>query len=180
MSSPEQDQARWFIDNVLPHEPALRAWLHGRFPSLNDVDDVVQESFVRLLRVQETGPVANPRAFLFISARNYAVNQLRSLRLECRDTTAEVDATTPLGDTVGIPESLAHSEDLRLLVEAIRSLPERCRDVVTLRKIYGLSQKEVAAQLGISENTVEVQSGIGLRKCSEYFIQRGYLRRRKK
>ena len=72
MPSPEQDQARWFAENVLPHEPALRAWLHSRFPSQIDVDDVVQESFVRLLRVQETGPVANPRAFLFISARNYA------------------------------------------------------------------------------------------------------------
>jgi RNA polymerase sigma-70 factor (ECF subfamily) len=69
----------------------------------------------------------------------------------------------------GIPESLAHAEDLQLLIAAIQSLPERCRQIITLRKIYGLSQKEVAAKLQISEHTVEAQGGIGLRKCVEYF-----------
>ena len=52
--------------------------------------------------------------------------------------------TTALVDTAGIPEELAHSEDLHLLVKAIHQLPPRCREVITLRKIYGLSQKEVA------------------------------------
>jgi RNA polymerase sigma factor (sigma-70 family) len=45
----------------------------------------------------------------------------------------------------------------------------RCRQILTLRKIYGLSQKEVAAELGISEHTVEAQGTIGLRKLAEYF-----------
>jgi RNA polymerase sigma-70 factor (ECF subfamily) len=56
-----------------------------------------------------------------------------------------------------------------MLTQAIQSLPTRCRQVLTLRKIYGLPQKEVAAQLGISENTVEAQGVIGLRKLTEYF-----------
>jgi len=63
---------------------------------------------------------------------------------------------------------------LQLLIQAIQSLPDRCRQVVTLRKIYGLSQKETAARLDITENTVEVQSAIGLRKCIEFFRHRGY------
>jgi RNA polymerase sigma-70 factor (ECF subfamily) len=48
-------------------------------------------------------------------------------------------------------------------------LPTRCRQIITLRKIYGLSQKEVAAQLGIAEHTVEAQGTIGLRKLGEFF-----------
>jgi RNA polymerase sigma-70 factor (ECF subfamily) len=60
-----------------------------------------------------------------------------------------------------------------MLIAAIQSLPERCRQVFTLRKIYGLSQKEIAQKLSISENTVEVQGAIGIRKCAEYFQRHG-------
>jgi RNA polymerase sigma-70 factor (ECF subfamily) len=80
MPPDDHDKARWFAEHVLPHESALRAWLHSRFPSQVDIDDVIQESYVRLLRVQETGPVVNPRAFLFVSACNFALNHLRHLR----------------------------------------------------------------------------------------------------
>jgi RNA polymerase sigma-70 factor (ECF subfamily) len=172
------DQARWFVEHVLPHEAALRAWLHSRFPTVVDVDDVVQASYERLLRVRETGPIANPRAFLFVSARNFSLNQLRRLRHEQRDHTAEIDIATLFVDTTGIPESIAHTEELRLLVKAIQQLPTRCREVMTLRKIYGLSQKEVATQLGIAEHTVEAQSRIGLQKCSDFFRRQGYGRGR--
>ncbi len=162
------------MEHVLPHEAALRAWLQSRFPRVVDVDDVVQASYERLLKVQETGPIANPRAFLFVCARNFALNQLRRLRHERRDPTADIDVATLFVDTAGIPESIARTEDLRLLVESIHQLPTRCREVMTLRKIYGLSQREVAIQLGISENTVEAQSRIGLRKCSDFFRSHGY------
>ena len=86
----------------------------------------------------------------------------------------EIDSLSVVDDAVGVPEALAHAEDFRILLRAIESLPERCRQVVTLRKIYGLSQKEVATQLGVSEATVETQGGIGLRKCIEYFRRHGY------
>ena len=144
------------------------------FPTLGDSEDIVQASYERLLRVRETGPIANPRAFLFVTARHLALNQLRRVRRERREPWTDVDAVTPFVDASDIPESLAHTEELRLLVQAIQTLPDRCRDVMTLRKIYGLSQKEVAVRLGIAEHTVEVQSRIGLRKCSDFFRQHGY------
>jgi RNA polymerase sigma factor (sigma-70 family) len=174
MPRDDSEQARWFAEHVLPHEAALRAWLQSRFPSVVDVDDVVQASYERLLRVQETGPIANPRAFLFVSARNFTLNQLRRLRHEKRDLLTDIDVAAVYADTEGIPESITHTESLRLLVEAIHQLPTRCREVMTLRKIYGLSQREVAMQLGMAENTVEVQSRIGLRKCVEFFRRHGY------
>jgi len=68
---------------------------------------------------------------------------------------------------------VARSQELEMLTQAIQSLPTRCRQILTLRKIYGLSQKEVAAELGISEHTVEAQGTIALRKLGEFFASRG-------
>ncbi len=174
MSSQNSDSARWFAEEVLPHEAALRAWLRARFPVVTDADDLVQETYARLMQAHATGPIACPRAFLFVTARNLALNHLRHQRIERPEGAAEIDALSVADERVGIPEALAHAEDFQILIRAIESLPERCRQVVTLRKIYGLSQKEAAERLGISEHTVEAQGSIGLQKCIEYFRSHGH------
>jgi RNA polymerase sigma-70 factor (ECF subfamily) len=158
----------------LPHEPKLRAWLKARFPAVGDADDLVQEAYARLMQAHATGPIACPRALLFVTARNLALNQLRHQRIERPEGAAEIDALSVADEREGAPEALAQAEDFQVLIRAIQALPERCRQIVTLRKIYGLSQKEVAERLGISEHTVEAQGGIGLRKCIEYFRRHGY------
>ena len=58
---PPQDleTARWYDEEFRPHAPALRAWLRAQFPSLLDPDDLVQESYLRLLRARNSGMTAN-------------------------------------------------------------------------------------------------------------------------
>ncbi len=172
----DSELTRWFAEEVHPHEPALRAWLQARFPTIADTDDLVQEAYARLLRARGTGSVACARAFLFITARNLALNQLRHLRYEVTGSSSDNNPAEVLDEGTAIPESVSRAEDLQLLVQAIQSLPERCRQVITLRKIYGFTQKETAARLGITEHTVEAQGAIGLRKCIEYFRRHGYHR----
>jgi RNA polymerase sigma factor (sigma-70 family) len=171
MPAEDTEQTRWFAEHLQPHEESLRAWLRTRFPATCDVDDIVQEALLRVLLAQETKTISAPKAFLFATARNLALGRLRRRAVAGEDHLAEIDLLAVLDETADVPKAVARAQEFELLTQAIQSLPERCRQVITLRKIYGLSQKETASQLGISEHTVEVQGTIGLRKISEFFAR---------
>ena len=167
------EQARWFATELEPHEAAVRAYLLGKFPTLPDVDDVVQESLVRVLQAHENGRVDSPRALLFTTARNLALDLLRRQRVVSFEPMTENGESFVFTSAANVAESVIKNEEFDLLRQAIQSLPTRCQQVVTLRMAYGLSQREIAAQLGITENTVERQMGKGIRRCTEYFARHG-------
>lgn len=170
MSSPDDDHAAWFAMHVQPHEAMLRAWLRSRFPAEGDVDDVVQEAFARVMRARDQTTIESPKAFLFATARNVALGRLRHRKVVAEGNgLAENVIESILDEDADVPHAVARAQELELLTHAIQSLPARCRQIITLRKIYGLSQKEVAAELGISEHTVEAQGTIGLRKLAAFF-----------
>ncbi|MBI5771684.1 MAG: RNA polymerase sigma factor [Verrucomicrobia bacterium] len=173
VDSPRSDQARWFAEHVQPHESMLRAWLHARFAGRVDVDDLVQEAFLRVLRARDTGELRSPKAFLFATARNLALDRLRRHEVIHTESLGEIEALDVLDEGTAIPEAVARQQELELLTAAIQSLPDRCRQVFTLRKLYGLSQREIARRLGISESTVENQITIGVQKCTAYFAAHG-------
>jgi RNA polymerase sigma factor (sigma-70 family) len=178
MPQRETEQSSWFVDEVLPHEAGLRRWIKSRFSAIRDVDDLIQETYSRILKIHESGPIPNPQAFLFVVSRNLAINKLRRMSLEYSPETESLDPLVLADEMAGPFESAVHQEEIDQLVAAIQSLPDRCRQVMTLKKIYGLTQKEVAAKMGVSENTVEAQIGIGMRKCTAFFKQRGYKTRK--
>ncbi len=166
----DYNAADWFAAHVQPHEAMLRAWLRSRFPSESDVDDIVQEAYARLLEARKATAIDSPKAFLFAIARNLALGRLRRLQASgAANVLADYELESVLDESVDVPHTVARAQELELLTQAIQSLPTRCRQIITLRKIYGLPQKEVAAQLGISEHTVEAQGTIGLRKLAEFF-----------
>jgi len=175
MPPQDAEQARWFTEAVLPHEPAFRLYLRGKFPSLSaaDIDDLVQEAYSRLLRARDGGPLVSVKAYLFVLGRNLALNTLRHRSYERFDAFTENDPRSVMDEGEFIPDALARAEEFKLLIQAIQSLPNRCRQIMTLRKIYGFSQHEVAARLHITENTVETHGSIGLRKCVEFFRRHG-------
>lgn len=173
MKTPDTEQNRWFSQEVQPHEPLLRAHLHSAFPSLPDVDDIVQESYFRLIQARKTGPIHYAKAFLFATARNVALDLLRRRRIVPISNVTEIERLAVIGEERGVADTVGRQQELAFLADAIRALPERCRKVVTLRKLYGISQKDIAAQLGISENTVEVQVAKGMRRVTAALARRG-------
>jgi RNA polymerase sigma factor (sigma-70 family) len=173
VSQQNSEQVRWFIEEVQPHEPTLRAYLHQNFPGLTDVDDVVQETYLRLLRARVDGKLRSARGFLFTAARNLALDVFRRRRTAPFE--ANVNGALFLVPECGpsADETACREQELGLLAEAIESLPRRCRQVLKLRKIYGLSHREIAVHLEISERTVNVHLGHGVRRCATFLRRRG-------
>ena len=172
------DPLSWFDKEVLPHEPSLRSYLRSIFPSLPDIDDLVQESYARLIRAREKGGISHAKAFLFTTARNAALDILRRRKAVVIEGVSDLTKIEVIEDRPDASETVNRQQELALLAEAVRDLPERCRQVLTLRLLYGLPHKEIATRLGISDQTVKAQLAKGTRRCAEYFEQRGVNTRR--
>ena len=172
MPPQDPEQAHWFATELLPHEPKLRAWLRKRFGPSTEIDDIMQEAFLRVLHERSRRVLLSPKAFFFTTARTLAIDQLRRRATNRAESLVENEALSVLEEGEGIPETLARHQDLALLTDAIQSLPERCRQVFTLCKVYGLSQRAIAERLGISEHTVSAQLTIGFNKCADYVDRR--------
>jgi RNA polymerase sigma-70 factor (ECF subfamily) len=170
-STPEND--RWFQDEVAVHRDALRAWLRGRFPGITDADNLIQETMTRVWQTRMNSAVSSPRSLLFTTAHNLAIDQLRRQQIVPMQPLTEIADLRVYEESPTPAEATSHNQELELLTQALQSLPEKCRQVLTLRKIYGLSQKEIAAQLSISEHTVEAQVGNGMRRCAAFFARLG-------
>lgn len=173
MSNPPSEQSRWFSEHVQPHEGSLRSYLRNVFPTLPDIDDFVQEAYARLIRARETGRVGYAKAFLFTTARNAALDFFRRRKIVSIDGVADLAGLSVVEDRPDVGEAVNKQQELAMLSEAVRVLPDRCRQVLTLRLLYGYSQKEIATELRISEHTVKAQLAKGMRRCADYFEQRG-------
>lgn len=158
--------ARWFADEVAPHEESLRAYLRVSAPTPADIDDLVQESFLRLIRLHESSTVRCPRALLFAIARNAIRDAYRRGRLRNHVPITENEARGVLDHAVDVVDQVTRRQEQALLAEALRELPDRTREILLLRKIQGLSQKEISARLSISINTVESTLSRGLRRVA--------------
>lgn len=167
--------ARWYREEVLAHRDAVRGHLQRLYPKVSDLDELVQEACVRVLDAHRRSPLQSGRAYLFATARNLAVSVLRRRQVAAIDSVAEMESLRVLDEGPSVPEMVGTNLEVQVLIEAIQSLPDRCRQVLTLRRIYGLSQKEIAARLGIAEHTVEAQLGKGMRRCTEFLRERGIL-----
>jgi RNA polymerase sigma-70 factor (ECF subfamily) len=172
---PSED-ARWFTEEIQPHEPMLRAWLRAKFPQLHDHDDVVQDAYLRLFRAKGDGKLDHPKAYLYKTARNAALDRCRRGRILAFEPIIDAEESSRLEDKRPTAEDLsARDLELAMLTEAIRALPERCRTILVLRKHHGLSHREIAGRLGISPHTVNAQITAAMIKCRAYFQQQGLL-----
>ena len=164
---PSTQRAIWLAQSVLPHEPELRAWLSRRdMPGL-DVDDIVQESYAILVRLESVEHIRDPRTYLFEVAKSVALQGLRRRRVVSFETLAEADGLQIPSDDPDPETIVAGRQELGRLARMISELPPKCAQAFVLRKIRGLSQREVAAAMGVSENTVEKHIGKALAFLTE-------------
>ena len=163
------------LETYLQNEPALKRYLRRFIKSREGVDDLAQEAFLRAFAAESERSIISPKAFLFKVARNLALNEL------ARQSSA---TTQPLGDfegqevledssQVAVDDAVDGRARIRVLARAVAALPPQCAKVFILRKMQGLSQKEIAARLNISVRTVENHVALGLVRCKAYMRAHG-------
>ncbi len=170
---PPSNQAHWFTEEVHPYHAQLKSYLRGSFPSIRDVDDVVQESYLRVWKRQLLRPLTCARSFLYTVARNLAIDTLRREAISPVEKIPDLESLRVAASQPSPDEAACTNDELDLLLDAIESLPPRCREVVILRKIHGLSPPEIADRLGISEGTVHLHGAKGVRRCEEFLRGHG-------
>jgi RNA polymerase sigma-70 factor (ECF subfamily) len=175
---PTADQFNWFRTEVHAHERQLKAYIRSGFPTVRDVDDVVQESYFRVWRRNLIKPVSLAKAFLFAIARNIAIDAIRHER---RSPIVQVMDLASLDvyidrDSPNNAEAACNREEAEILLSAIERLSPRTREVYLLRKFHNTPQKEIATKLRISPKTVEAHIGRANKLCERFLRNHGVIR----
>jgi len=170
---PTSELDDWFVSQVLPLEPALMGLLRRHWRRAEDWTDLRQDVYVRVYEsARDQGFPEAVQNFVFTVARNLIIDRVRKMQVVEIDLVAEPELLEHAADELS-PERIADARrELRHLQEALESLPPRCREVITLRKIEGLSQKEIAERLGVALGTVEKQVTLGIRQLVAYLGER--------
>ncbi|ALN89258.1 RNA polymerase sigma factor [Lysobacter gummosus] len=159
----------WFTSEILVHEEALVHYLRRWWSQGDEVHDLRQEVYVRVYEAAGKSRPRQPKSFLFATARHLMTDRLRRGRVVSIEPVGDFESLNVLVDEVSPERRHGARQNLRRLAEAFDRLPERCRQVVWLRRVEELPQKQVALRMGITEKTVEKQIAKGMRLLAEHY-----------
>lgn len=155
--------ARWVASEIIPHEARVRAWLRRSRVTAQDADEVVQEAYCRIAALDAVDHIEVPHAYFFSIVKHLLFKRLKRQRVVQFETIAEIEA---LRDEVNasLEDQVASRLAYEKLLAFTAELPAQCRRVFELRKVRGWSQKEIAADMGMTEKAVEKQVWLAVRK----------------
>ena len=165
-----------FLSAFADNEKLLRRVISKYTSRPADIDDLVQETFLRAFAAQLSTTVRNPKAFLLRVARNLAINEVKKKVNSSSVSIEDFDHSEVYEDEgSNSPERrLADRQKLILMVEAMASLPPQLRETFEMRKVEGLKFRQIAARLNVSVSTVEKRAAMALREIDSYLSAAGY------
>jgi len=169
----EEPLDTWFKREILVHEEALVRYLTRMWRNREEVFDLRQEIYVRVYEAAAKTRPSYPKSFLFTTARHLMTDQIRRRRIVAIDTVGDLEALHVSVDENSPEVRLSSHQELRRLADALDRLPDKCREVVWLRRVDNLSQKEVASRLSISQKTVEKHVMKGMKRLAEALFRSG-------
>ena len=157
-----------FLENSTFLKKFLKRFLYQD----QDIEDVVQETYIKACNAERTKNIEHPKAYLFSIAKNLALNELGRKSRKMTDFIEECEAANMAEPSESLEEHVQAEESVVLYCQAASQLPERCRRVYLLRKVHGLSHKEIADRLDISLSAVSKHLTKGMLSCQKY-IEKG-------
>lgn len=167
MEQEEGSQRYRFLKPALQYEGQIRACLLRLTRDSSIVTDLLQETWIRLLMAgeSETQVPVSIQAYALQVAKNIARDWLRRRKIVPILLLEDYDALSVVGDASPQPDQIVNGrQELERLVQIASTMPAKQRHVFTLKKVYELTQEEIAIRLRISENTVETH----LRKAAQW------------
>jgi RNA polymerase sigma factor (sigma-70 family) len=163
------------LEAYLENEVALKRYLRRFIRSREAADDLAQEAFLRAFAAESGRVIEAPKAFLFKVSKNLALNELARQSSMAIEPLGDLEGREVLEDSrqAAVDDVVDSRERVRLLARAIAALPPQCAKVFILRKMQGMSQKEIAIRLNISVRTVENHVALGLSRCRAYMRAHG-------
>lgn len=136
-----------------------------------DVDDILQETYLRALNAQEKRQIHHLQGYLFTVSRNLVLEKLNH---RSREITTEINDALLGTDELTAERELHHQRKLEMFSYALSNLPEKKRRAILLRKFYGFTHKEIARKMGVSVGSVEKYISSGIKECKRSLIKLGY------
>jgi RNA polymerase sigma factor (sigma-70 family) len=164
MTAQRENIARWVAREILPHETAVRGWLARRFGPALDVDDVVQEAYCRLASLASVDHIENGRAYFYTTTRSIAMDLFRRSKVAGEKAMTEIELLGVEDEYPRADRAAEARQELLRIDGFLSTFSLTCRRVIELRRLQGLSQKETAQRLGISEHSVENHVTRGIRR----------------
>jgi RNA polymerase sigma factor (sigma-70 family) len=158
----------WFKREILPHEEILMRFLARVWPRQEEIPDIRQEAYARVFEAALKARPQAPKAFLFTTARHLMADRVRRERIVSIRAGGDNEFLNVLVDEISPEQRAGAAEELSRLARAFDRLSARCREVVWLRRVKELTQKEVAERLELSEKTVEKHLRTGVRLLAHY------------
>jgi len=150
----------------------LTRFLQRNRCSAAEIADLSQETYARIYETAHRERPVLVKPFLFQIARNLMIDRLRKQSVVSLESMTDIDWMNVPDDTPLPERQVAARQEIRLLQAALDDLPPRCRQIVIMLRVDGLSQKEVARQLGITIETVETQIAKGIRLLAQAIVGR--------
>lgn len=154
---------------MVPHEPALRAWLRTWRGHDLEIDDIVQETYAILAAKESVDHIRDPRSYIFQTARSIILMRIRRAQVVSIQAVENLESLEVADAASGPEEQLFDRDNLARLADCIAKLPELSRSAFTMRIVDGLSQKEIGERLGISENAAQKHIAKSLRHLMREF-----------
>ncbi|HKU14200.1 MAG TPA: RNA polymerase sigma factor [Steroidobacteraceae bacterium] len=150
----------------------LKKFLARLLPIQQDIEDVAQEAYLRAYVAEQRESIEQPKAFLFRVAKNLALTRLSRKSQQITDYIEEAGASVDVGTAAAMDLELEAQQCFGIYCEAVASLPEKCRQVFLLRKVHGLSHKEIGERMELSVSSVEKYLQQGILTCQVYVRDR--------